>query len=197
MSNLVNHAKEELNILLEKAKKSGDPMGIKMQELINGQLLDIVKIFSEQGHSGFSAGYAISCLIKLFEFKPLTPLTGDEDEWGEPWDCNGKVTQQNRRYIKVFRDNMDNSTAHMIEGIIYSDNGGVTWFSKGGGASCIPVTFPFMPPKEPKRVYIKYTDPEENNWVEVTDPEEIKAMAKAFREEVDKAYAEESIDEKG
>lgn len=189
---LVEHAKAELNILLEQAKKDKDPMAVKMQEHINNDLLEMVKVFSEQGHSGFSAGYALSCLTKLLDYKPLTSLTGAEDEWGEPYNCGGnKLTQQNKRCTGVFRDNMDNSTARMIDGIIYSDNGGVTWFSKGGGLSCIPVTFPFVPPKEPKRVYIKYTDAEEENWVEVTDPEEIKAMAKAFRDEVDKAYAEE------
>lgn len=189
---LVDHARAELNILLEQAKKDKDPMAVKMQEHINNDLLEMVKVFSEQGHSGFSASYALGCLTKLLDYKPLTPLAGDEEEWYEPYSCYGdKVTQQNKRCTSVFRDNMDNSTARMIGGIIYSDNGGVTWFSKGGGLSCIPVTFPFVPPKEPKRVYIKYTDPEEENWVEVTDPEEIKAMAKAFRDKVDWAYAEE------
>ena len=37
--------------------------------------------FANEGHSGFSASYAISILTKLMDFKPLSPLTGEDDEW--------------------------------------------------------------------------------------------------------------------
>lgn len=54
-----------------------------MQDLINKNILEIIEVFSNQGHSGFSAGYAISVLERLLRYKPLTPLTGEPDEWNE------------------------------------------------------------------------------------------------------------------
>lgn len=43
-----------------------------MQDLINRNILEIVKAFSEQGHSGFSASYVLSKLERLLRFKPIS-----------------------------------------------------------------------------------------------------------------------------
>ena len=52
----------------------------------------------------------------------------------------------------MFRDNFDNSTAHYIEGKIFSDNGGITWFTNRN--SFVPVTFPYDVPDKPESVYL-------------------------------------------
>src|SRR5699024_9882012 len=114
---LVEYAKSEL------ARIGRDEDG--MQDAINKDILRIVEMFSNQGHSEYSADYALSILERLLRFKPITPLTGEDDEWDEI----SHGTQQNKRCPSVFR-NAD-GTAHDIDGIVVSDNGGITWFSSG------------------------------------------------------------------
>lgn len=173
--NLVEYAKSELNRI------GRDEDG--MQDMMNRDIISIVEMFSEQGHSGFSAGYALSALERLLRFKPLTPLTGEDDEWSDI--SNG--TQQNKRCSSVFR-NAD-GTAHDIDGIIVSDNGGITWFSSGRFRR--EVTFPYTPPTHAERVYIEYKEDVPPGFVgdeyEVitNDPVRIKALYGRKRREFD------------
>ena len=67
-SNLVTHAKYELDLL------GNGPM-------IDDHVLEIVKIFSEQGHSGFSGAYTANLITRLLNFENLTQLTNNPDEW--------------------------------------------------------------------------------------------------------------------
>lgn len=172
---LVEYAKSEL------ARIGRDEDG--MQDMINKDILSIVEVFSEQGHSDFSAGYALSVLERLLRFKPLTPLTGEDDEWNEI--SNG--TQQNKRCSSVFR-NAD-GTAHDIDGIIVSDNGGITWFSSGRFRK--EVTFPYAPPTHAERVYIEYTEDVHPGFtggeyeIITDDPVRIKALYERKRREFD------------
>ena len=76
MSNLVDHATRELDLLNE------DPW------LVEG-ILKIVQDFAEMGHSGSSAAHTIGVLNQLLQFKNLSPLTDDPREWthisGDIW----------------------------------------------------------------------------------------------------------------
>jgi len=72
---MVEYAKREL----ERIGKDEDGL----QEHMNRNILEIIEKFSEQGHSGFSAGYALSVLERLLRFKPISPLTGEDDEWND------------------------------------------------------------------------------------------------------------------
>lgn len=146
MSNLANWAKAELDRLI-----TDDEDG--MQAEINKDILQIVEVFGNQGHSGFSASYALSIIKRLSAWKPITPLTGEDDEWGSvpEWD-NGEQAQQNKRCPTVFRKNFDNSTAHYIDGKSFSDDGGKSWFTSGD--SFIPVTFPYNVPEKPEYIIL-------------------------------------------
>lgn len=172
---LVEYAKSEL------ARIGRDEDG--MQDMISKNILSIVEMFSEQGHSGFSAGYALSVLDRLLRFKPLTPLTGEDDEWNEI----SHGTQQNKRCSSVFR-NAD-GTAHDIDGIIVSDNGGITWFSSGRFRK--EVTFPYTPPTHAKQVYIEYKEDVPPGFtgdeyeIITDDPARIKALYERKRREFD------------
>ena len=185
----IEWAKKELDLLNK--DKDG------MQALMNRNLLEILKVFDKQGHSGFSASYLRRALHRLLDWKPLTPLTGEDDEWSVCSSINGKITEQNIRCSAVFRYNRDNSTAHYIDGKVYSDNGGITWFTKGGGCSSIPVTFPFTVPSEPEKVYIEYTEEvpagySSDKYEIITDkPERIKALYERKRKEFDEVEWEE------
>lgn len=68
MGNLVVHAKRELQLLGEE------------EETIAGYIR-VVRAFASMGHSGGSAAVAVPVIIKLLQFKNLTPLTNDPDEW--------------------------------------------------------------------------------------------------------------------
>lgn len=72
-SNLVTHAQTELELI------GNGPM-------IDDHVLEIVKIFSEQGHSGYSAMYTINLITKLLSFENLAPLTNNPDEWVDVLD---------------------------------------------------------------------------------------------------------------
>lgn len=166
-SNFELWAKNELE-LIEKGCEDKD--GLEMQKMITKDIMDIVKVFANQGHSGFSASYTLGLLKRLLDHKPILPLTGEDDEWGEVEEWNkDKNKQQNKRCYAVFRDNFDNSTATYLHGKVFSDNGGKTWFEKK--ESTVPITFPYNVPLEPEYVYVD-SDEEMPEDVCVASPED-------------------------
>ena len=123
----------------------------EVQKMVTKNVMDIITVFDSQNHSGFSANYTINLLSRLLRWIPLTPLTGEEDEWYEPYGPDN--TQQNKRCTKVFRRNFDNSTAYNIRGKVFSNDGGKTWWTNSN--SSVPVAFPYVVPVVPERVYLK------------------------------------------
>ena len=140
MSNSVDYAKEELKRI--GMIDSGEPYN----DWASKAILDLIELFSSQNHSGFSAPYVINAFSRLAMFKPLTPLTGEDDEWRELTP----VGFQNKRYSAVFKDSKD-GTAYNIEGKVFTDNGGETWYTCRD--SRVDVTFPYVVPDKPERVY--------------------------------------------
>lgn len=131
-SNLVAHAREELRragLFDDDAMYGG---------MIGEATLRMVEVFADEGHSGYSAGISISVLEKLLRFEPLTPLTGDEDEWTEVADG----VFQNRRCSHVFRENGE---AYDIDGRVFREPNGACYTSRD---SRVPVTFPYTPTTE-------------------------------------------------
>ena len=140
MSNLVDYAKDEL-------KRIGMiDSGEAYNDCVTKAILDLIEMFGSQGHSGFTASYTINAFSRLAMFKPLSPLTGEDDEWNELRDGSF----QNKRYSAVFKESKD-STAYNIEGKIFTDNNGETWYTSGD--SRVNVTFPYVVPDKPERVY--------------------------------------------
>lgn len=145
-----------MSILVEWATNELDRLGQDedgMQNAMNEDILEIVEKFSEQGHSGYSASYALNIIKRLLAWKPITPLTGEDDEWNDV-DEGGKL-QQNKRCSAVFRENRDNSTAYYIDGKVFSDDGGKSWYTKGGRGSAVPVVFPYTVPDKPEYIVLK------------------------------------------
>lgn len=194
-NSLVRFAKNELDRLLKNCGEN-DSESNEMQKYINEDILEVVKVFSKQGHSGFSASYALNILKKLLDFKPIQPLTGEDDEWNEcGWtiDDGKKKVFQNRRCSAVFKTE-DIATGEIEatynDKYVISDNGGITWFTSRHvldklGLSEI-ITFPFKVPENPKRIYIKYLEnvplgETSDNFVDITDiPEEINKLRKVY-----------------
>ena len=141
MSNLVDYAKDEL-------KRIGMiDSGEEYNDRATKAILDLIELFDSQGHSGFSATYVANMFHRLAMFKPLAPLTGEDDEWMEI----GAGVFQNKRYSAVFKDSKD-GTAYTIDGRVFTDDNGKTWYTCKD--SRVNVTFPYVVPDKPEHVYI-------------------------------------------
>lgn len=143
MGNLVEYAKKEMEIAW--------PEPDDMQDRMKQNVIEIVQIFSDQGHSGLSAAYILRILRRVLNWNPISPLMGYESEWGQAY--GDEEMQQNKRCSHVFREHYDNRTAHDIHGKVFSDDGGETWYSCR--ESSVPVTFPYYPPDEPERIILE------------------------------------------
>lgn len=149
MSELVNHAKRELALL----NRDND----EMQDYMNKDILEVLEVISKQGHSGFSLSYLRNTLNRLLDYQVLTPLTGEESEWGTE-----ASELQNNRDGSVFRDEDDN--AHTIVKVRYTDDNGKSWFTGGGNLK--QISFPYWPTMEvEKEIYLD----EQGNTIKVID----------------------------
>ena len=129
---LKNHARAEL----ERAGMFGPDSDYG--GMMGDAVLKMIDVFADEGHSGMSAGLAVSIFEKLARYEPLTPLTGADDEWNEV----GPGVYQNRRCSHVFKDE---TGAYDIEGRIFREPNGCCFT---GAKSRVPVTFPYTPKRE-------------------------------------------------
>lgn len=136
---LISHATKELK-LLGNGQEFDD------------HILKIIKIFSEEGHSGGSAAYSASIIEKLLRYQPLKPLSGEDSEFYEVADG----VFQNNRCPTIFKQkDRFNGQAYNIDGKIFSDDNGKSWFTNFD--SLVPIEFPYIP-TEPERILIKKED---------------------------------------
>lgn len=134
MSNLITHAKRELGLIYsEEDLKEG------YNKLAYDCILELIEVFSKQGHSGFSAPYVANMFKTLTNFETLTPLTGEDDEWGLISDAL-EPRWQNIRNFAVFKD-LDGS-AYYIEAVVWRDSDGDCYTN---GKSKMAVKFPLIP----------------------------------------------------
>lgn len=132
---MVAYAKEEL-LRLSGGKEPDD----EYSQMGNAAVLELMETFAKQGHSGFSAGWVLSCVKKLMAWEPLSPLTGADDEWTDIGEMNGSPCWQNKRCSRVFKDG--DGRAYDIEGRVFSEANGCSFTGRG---SRVYVTFPYTP----------------------------------------------------
>ena len=100
--------------------------------LVASNVVSLMETFVAAGHSGGSAELTLQAFDKLARHMPLTPLTGEDDEWEDRSDMSGYPLWQNKRCTSVFKDNehawavRDPSTASDL-----------------GDGRCYDVTFPY------------------------------------------------------
>lgn len=99
-------------------------------------------------------------LKRLLDFKPLSPLTGEDDEWEKVDDYieDDKATYQNKRYFSVFKRGK-NGKAYNFRARIFSTDGGKSWHFMGS-ESREYISFPYEVPNAPRKVNVKYIDAE-------------------------------------
>ena len=101
--------------------------------MIGEAAMKVVRVFSDQGHSGFSGSIMLQILGKILDFKPLTPLTGDDNEWTKLNHDEDDMRYQNKRCPGVFKDS---------DGRAYNINGKVFVDSDGDAYTCLLYTSP-------------------------------------------------------
>ena len=128
----VNHAEKEFEVL-------GWPGDCDMQEMVCENILELLKVFAEQGHSGSSAPYVLNLFNKLARFNPISPLTGKDSEWNEV----GENMFQNNRDSSVFKAGKDGKAYWLYGRVFKAKNGGTFTSNK----SSVPVKFPWIRPE--------------------------------------------------
>ena len=92
---------------------------------IGEAVMELMEVFEKQGHSGGSAPIVASLFHKLANYKPLGPITGKDEEWGDVSDLAGKPWYQNKRESGLFKDK-DGRVAYN-SAIIKRCPDGTTW----------------------------------------------------------------------
>lgn len=123
-----------------------------MQELLCEGVCKLLDVFADEGHSGFSAPYAVDLFKRLAMFEPLVPLTGEDWEWNEVHEVHDVL--QNKRCSHVFKQ------ADRFNGQAY-DNNAVIFYDivKGEDGeevksyftcreSAQPIAFPYTPERK-------------------------------------------------
>jgi len=152
MSNMLKWAEAELKLA---GYDINDPEDGPNRWLAEGTL-ELLKVFSEQGHSGMSAPYAVALFEKLALWKPIAPLTGEDDEWNDV----GESTWQNRRNSVVFKG--EDGQAYWIEGRVFWEWATHPEIDEGkpfksyytGRGSRVNITFPWTQPDQSEYVFV-------------------------------------------
>ncbi len=141
MSNLVDYARKELT-------RAGYFGGEPMDELMANHVIDLITVFSEGGHSGFTASVARGLFHSLSNCEPILPLNGDESEWShisKDMYLGDHELYQNNRCSHVFKEVKNGvETIYDSEAIVFRDKDGCFTSSD----SRKEIEFPYYPKKE-------------------------------------------------
>lgn len=88
-SNTYKHAERELKLLF-----GDDYSGDFYQGMLPESVLRLIEVFAAEGHSGTSASMATMLFSQLADFKALTPLTNNPDEWNKVGDRQWQNARQ-------------------------------------------------------------------------------------------------------
>lgn len=146
--NLLEHVERELNIAGIVEDKSS-PEGVKDNNWMRKHILNMTKEFIAANHNQSTAQVTIDILNVLFTLRPLTPLTGEDDEWEDQGiEFSDKLKYKNKRCMRVFKTT-DNRVVD-VEGKVFWE-----WLDDGRGEkfksyytnkdSWVDITFPYIP----------------------------------------------------
>jgi hypothetical protein len=150
--------------------------------------MELIEVFSKQGHSGCSAPMVAELFHKLANYQPLQPITGKDEEWVDVslHSDTRESWYQNKRCSALFKDGKDGKP-YYIEGIVKRDQNGICWSgmawlneedyksgdrSKMVGKKAYIKSFPFTP----KTFYIDCKDVEvaKDDWESfIVDPKQL------------------------
>jgi hypothetical protein len=106
--------------------------------MLGAAVMKLIELFADEGHTGQSAPIAIALFTRLASFEPLSPLTGDNDEWMEVREGHF----QNRRCSRVFKNGDE---VYDIDGFVFEAPDGSRYTNLKSHRA---VTFPYTPKTE-------------------------------------------------
>ena len=112
MGNLVEHAKRELETI-GMFDKDSDYEG-----MIGHAVMELIELFEKQGHSGASASIVRNLFNKVADYKPLSPITCEPNEWN-----NDNGYYQNNRCSSVFK-NEEDGKPYYLDAIVFRGQNG-------------------------------------------------------------------------
>jgi len=136
---LIEHAKREFEV----QGWPGDDVD-SMQKIVCDNIMELIEVFSKQGHSGTTAPYVINLFKRLAGYEPISPLTGEDNEWrdvGHDRD-SGDSLFQNKRATGIFKDK---SGAYWSDAVIFRDPDGGTYVNVNSRG---PIEFPWTWPEK-------------------------------------------------
>lgn len=134
--------------IISKAKDEFERLGWnssedEMQKMMCDNIIELLETFAKQGHSGFSAIYAIDLFEKLVRHEPLSALTGDDSEWEDLSQFGStEPAFQNKRFSEVFK--RQDGSAYWINGRVFRLPDGATYTNK---ESWVEISFPWIKTK--------------------------------------------------
>lgn len=96
----------------------------EMQGAVCRNVMDMLAVFSTEGHSGSSAPYTLNVFDRLAHWKPISPLTGSDDEWIQV----GDDCYQNKHCSSVFKKGKDGK-AYWLDAYVFRVPNGCTFTS--------------------------------------------------------------------
>lgn len=158
----IDFAKEELKRI--GYNPDPDPNSDDINDYAVICILELLKTFAKQEHSNFSAHYILKIFNKLIKFEPLSPLTGEDDEWIEIYADEDEITYQNKRCARVFKTitiKTKEEKCHLNDHYVFVDKNGDAFT---GYKSYLAIDkFPFS---IPNKVYIHEGTDEAKTWIE-------------------------------
>lgn len=133
---LIQHLHTEFEIL------GTNPSLDNYGDMVKENVLQLMEVFSKQGHSGGSAPIISRVFFDLANFKLLSPLTGNDEEFSEV----SPNLWQNKRNSAVFKEG--DGRAYFLDAIIWRTNKGMTYAGKtkcGTTSRQYIKSFPFTP----------------------------------------------------
>ena len=139
---------------MRKIREGRKPQGYEVAA--EDKVMKIVRMFAKQEFGIGEIGYVTSVVSKLLKQYPLSPLTGEDDEW----ERHTSTTYLNKRCPDVYKSE---GKAFFTKGKLFSTDGGKSWFSTKDSIIEIE-SFPYRVP-DPIRVFT--TDAEVDGVTEI------------------------------
>ena len=116
---LIEHAKTELE-LIGALSEDDDFYG----GMTGKAVMELIEVFSNQGHSGMSAPIVADLFHKLANYEPLQPITGKDEEW-TLLDYDSDIKYQNKRESGLFKD--ENGRVTYVNALVKRCPDGTCW----------------------------------------------------------------------
>lgn len=121
--NIIEYAKNELQL-------AGLYNNSEYENKICESVIELLKVFQNQNHSGYSASIVIDLFNHLARYKNITPLNGNDDEWNIVEKNDNEILYQNKRNLNVFKSSINNKPYYINSYVMKENNDDSYWIGK-------------------------------------------------------------------